>query len=494
MKHRQHHRCWVISAVVLSLLLLLTPMPGIGQAVARTRGTLQLPTAAPATEPAPLAPDALENNWNIATATPIAVGVLYDLNFVCPVSWGCAGGDHDYLQLTVKRNLRYLIATIDLGPGVDTALDLFWGSEDIPIISNDDARPGYGFLSVIRWVAPADGTAIIRVAPRAGASVPVLMDSHGTSYRFAAALAGSDLARELEDRIATQTSLAQGQTGRANDVQSNTLPRPTPIPSTPPAPVAANPAPVVATAAPSNGGVAVRAPSGLTAKGPAIVSGRDTAFRIAPHPDASLIATLPVETLVTLMGQYSGLWVSVTTADSVLPGWVLGTDLRRLTPGQTTPVISGTATQPAAPSSSPGSSAPSATPTAASDTRATITVQALAPLPAAPPPAPLPRSTLTISVTVRNSSLMPMNSLSRAGRIATPVPGPGLAGMRVQLVDAFGELLAEGITNSGGHVALTREQSSGQRMNVRLPAAGLELAVDPPQPDITIAIPEGDLP
>jgi hypothetical protein len=498
MKHRHHQHFWGIGVMVLSLLLVLAARPVVGTAATHTRSDTSqlLQTPSPAAALTQMSPDAFENNWNIATATPIAVGVLYDLNFVCPVAWGCASGDHDYLHLTVKRNLRYLIATVDLGPGVDTALDLFWGSEERPIISNDDARPGYGFLSVIRWVAPADGTAIIRVAPRAGASVPVVMDSHGMSYRFAVALAGSDLARELEDRIAAQTSLAQEQTGRASEARPNTppAPGPTPIPSTPPVPAAASPAPSAATAAPSNGGVAVRSPSGLTTKGTAIVRGHDTAFRIAPNPDASLIATLPVETLVTLMGQYSGLWVSVTTADSVLPGWVLGTDLRRLTPGQATPVISGTSTLPSAAPPPSSASAPRATPTAASVSSATIGVQAIAPVPPAPRPAPLPRGTVTISVTVRSGSAMSGVAPGRALRTPTPTSGVALPGIRVQLVDAFGELLAEGITNSNGHVALTREQSSGQRMNVRLPAAGLELVVDPRQPGITITIPEGDLP
>ena len=78
----------------------------------------------------------------------------------------------------------------------------------------------------------------------------------------------------------------------------------------------------------------------------------------------------------------------------------------------------------------------------------------------------------------------------------TPIPASGsaLAGMRVQLVDAFGELLAEGITKSDGHVTLTRELSSGQRIAVHLPAAGLAVAVDPRQPDITITLQSGDEP
>ena len=83
-------------------------------------------------------------------AAPIGVGVLYDLNFVCPVAWGCAGGDHDYLRLPVKKGGQYLLCTFDLGPGVDTVLELFWSTSDTPIAGNDDARPNTSFLSVLR--------------------------------------------------------------------------------------------------------------------------------------------------------------------------------------------------------------------------------------------------------------------------------------------------------------------------------------------------------
>ncbi len=193
----------------------------------------------------PLSPDRLENNWSPATAAPIAVGYVYDLNFVCPVPWGCAGGDHDYLAVPVKAGVRYLIATFDLGPGVDTVIDLFWGDEQVPVVTNDDARPGASFLSVLRWVAPSDGTAVIRVGPRTGGANPIVFDKDASSYRFAIVLANSDLGRQLGDRIAEQTGhttpAQQGVPPNAGTGAGN---------SRAPAPSAATPAPTAAADAP----------------------------------------------------------------------------------------------------------------------------------------------------------------------------------------------------------------------------------------------------
>jgi hypothetical protein len=59
----------------------------------------------------------------------------------------------------------------------------------------------------------------------------------------------------------------------------------------------------------------------------------------------------------------------------------------------------------------------------------------------------------------------------------------------VQLVNAFGDVLAEAVTNPSGRVALTRELAASDALFVRLPAAGVEVAVDPRQPAITIALP-----
>src|SRR5690349_10099057 len=124
MKPLYAHRWWIPG---LSIMLILAAgvfqfaLPRVVAAsVLNAPTVLQTPTATPAGGQAGQTPDALEDNWSPATAAPIAVGVVYDLNFVCPVVWGCAGGDHDYLRLPVKRGLRYLIATFDLGPGADT--------------------------------------------------------------------------------------------------------------------------------------------------------------------------------------------------------------------------------------------------------------------------------------------------------------------------------------------------------------------------------------
>jgi hypothetical protein len=221
-------------------------------------------------------------------------------------------------------------------------------------------------------------------------------------------------------------------------------------------------------------------------RGQAIVITRETAFRIAPHGNASPIQTLPAETLVTLTGQFNGLWVSVTTAESVLPGWVLGTDLRRVLPDQTP--VAGALGGMSAPTASPAVSlASTATPTA---TRAlSVGVRPIASLPIEPPPQLSPRASLTVSVTVIAVTALPSVTPMGSGRTPTPSPVKPRVGVRVQLVNAFGDELAEAVTGPAGQVALTHELAASRALLVRLPAAGLEVAVDPRQPDITIALP-----
>src|SRR5512145_134484 len=166
----------------------------------------QVPTSiARLNQPSPT-PDMLENNWNPDTAAPIGVGVVYDLNSTCPVEWpgACAGGDFDYLRVPVKQGGHYLIATFDLGPGVDTVLELFWGDATTPLTGNDDAGP-LGGASVIRWVAPANGEALVRVGPRGGGVTPLVDSPEAGFYRFAVAIADSPLAQQIAQRLAEQT-------------------------------------------------------------------------------------------------------------------------------------------------------------------------------------------------------------------------------------------------------------------------------------------------
>ena len=221
-------------------------------------------------------------------------------------------------------------------------------------------------------------------------------------------------------------------------------------------------------------------------RGQAIVVATETAFRIAPNAHASLIQNLPAETLVTLTGQFNGLWVSVTTIESVLPGWVLGTDLRRVNPDQTplAGTVGGTTTPTAPP---PAGVANTAAPAA---THAlSVGVRPIAPLPIDSPPQLSPRASLTVSVTVIAPHALP--SVTQVGSARTPTPAPSTPreGVRVQLINAFGDVLVEAVTNPSGQVALTRELATGSTLFVQLPAAGLELPVDQRQPAITIAIP-----
>lgn len=410
-------------------------------------------------------PDRLENNWSPETAAPIGVGSVYDLNFVCPVAWGCAGGDHDYLSVPVKAGVEYLVATFDLGPGVDTVIDLFWGDQQIPVATNDDARPGSSFLSVLRWRAPGDGTAIIRVGPRTGGAGQVVFDKDAGGYRFAIALAGSDLARQLEARIAEQTNAPTATPQTSSRSSSGSPPQ-----------------------------------TGTGPKGEAIVTASATVLRIAPDADAEAIQTLDAGTHVTLLGQVSGAWARVQPLEGVVFGWVYGPDLRRIdedataqaTPGTTAAPLTGTAT----------SSPTAASPTGETQSPAIATlvplprITALDPAPL-PPPARLPaRQQLTVAVTalVQRGSVIPTPPPGRP----TPTPLPGsqrpLAGLRVQLVNIFGDLLAEAITNSDGRVQLTRDMPPLVAAHLRIPALGIDLPVDPAQPTLLLIIPEGARP
>jgi hypothetical protein len=405
-----------------------------------------------------LLPDALEDNWSPATAAPIAVGVVYDLNFVCPVEWGCPGGDHDYLRLPVKAGVPYLIATFDLGPGVDTVLDLFWDDEAQPLLTNDDARLGSSFLSVLRWVAPADGDTILRIAPRTGGHNAIVADDDAGTYRLAVALAASDLATQLEERLADQTN----------------APTPTPRPAAPlpAAPAAAPPA------APTSLPVSSDAPTGT-----AVVRTPTTALRDGPSTAATSIQTLDSETQVTLLGQSSGAWVRVQPADGVMPGWVWGPDLSLVAP-EGAPTVAATGSPDA--EANAGTATPAIPTTdSAPATRRTLRVEPLAPLPAPPPPTSPQRITVTFMVSVVEG-----HASSSAGQPTTiPVAQTPLAGVRIHLVNAFGDVLAEAVTPASGRVTLTTAILPTTALRIRVPALGIVVPVDPAQSDIRIVLP-----
>jgi uncharacterized protein YfaS (alpha-2-macroglobulin family) len=63
-------------------------------------------------------------------------------------------------------------------------------------------------------------------------------------------------------------------------------------------------------------------------------------------------------------------------------------------------------------------------------------------------------------------------------------------GVRVQLVNIFGDVLAEGLTDTQGRVPLRRDVRPGDKLVVRIPAWGVELPLDANQSTLTVTIPE----
>jgi hypothetical protein len=470
------------------------PRPAAGEQYrVEVRREIVPPTQREEMTDALLTPDALENNWSFETASALAVGVVYDLSFVCPDPRpaACSGGDHDYLLVPVKAGVPYLVATFDLEPGVDTVVELFWGATTTAAAGNDDYAPG-GTLSALQWTAPADGLLGVRVAPRNGGLAQHVAATKA-GYRFAVAPLAGELARKLETTIRQQAHV------------------PTPTPTAAAAP-AAGAAGAIGSGSGTAGGNASPAAGGTGAQesiavGPAIII-QETVLRREPSERASALATLAPETLVTMRGPVRGLWVSVETESSILPGWVLAATLRRTTataPGEQ-PAQAG-----ASAGSQPGQPDAAATPTSQQPgaitqpiTPTTLTTsasggQAAAPRvvvtrldPALPPPLPPPAArvpfALTVTVVATNR---PLSSGSALG-FATPTPDlrQPVADVRVQLVNVFGDVLAEGLTSAQGGVALSRDVRPGDALLVRIPAWGVELPLAANQSRLIVTIPE----
>ncbi|NJK32165.1 MAG: hypothetical protein HC927_07020 [Deltaproteobacteria bacterium] len=79
--------------------------------------------------------------------------------------------------------------------------------------------------------------------------------------------------------------------------------------------------------------------------------------------------------------------------------------------------------------------------------------------------------------------------------MATPTPNLSqpVAQVRVQLLNVFGDVLAEGLTDTQGLVTLSRDVQPGQALLVRMPAWGVELPLAPQQSRLIITIPEARL-
>lgn len=119
-----------------------------------------------------------------------------------------------------------------------------------------------------------------------------------------------------------------------------------------------------------------------------------------------------------------------------------------------------------------------------------VTVNELDPALAPPPPPPVARVPFTLSVVVAASDRSATGGAALG--LATPTPDlrQPVAQVRVQLVNVFGDLLAEGLTDAQGEVLLRRDIRPGVVLAVRIPAWGVELPLAGDQARLIVIIPE----
>ena len=393
-----------------------------------------------------LEPDALENNWSIETAVPIAVGVIYELNFVCPVPNGCEGGDHDYLRVGLKSGVTYQIATFDLAPGVDTVIELFWWSPTLGwqvVAANDDAFVPHSLLSSLAWQAPIDGAAIVRIAPRLGGQPTI---GPPPTYRFMVAIEGSPAGIELQRLVAEQAGLA---TAAPLDT-----PAP-PVSSEPSAPIEPFPAapsvslpdtaPAIEDAAP---------PLSFGPGGPAVLLS-EQAFYAVPEQNGPPIASLPAGAALETTGRVQGIWAEVLSPEIVGLVWV---DRRSLRPLE--------APLPAVEIPAPLDASPPVTLVAPPASAAAPVVRLLPSAPAANLPRPEQRQ---IEVQLFQAEL-------------------AIGGMQVQILDPFGEVLAEGLTRSEGIARFTLIAPPRDQLWVQIPAFGVRVPLNASNASIVVRL------
>ena len=415
--------------------------------------------AQPAPGPEGGKPDPYENNYDFEHAPEIPIGQQIDgLNFLCPPGAATNCGDNDFFAVSLKGGVCYIAQTLKLAPGIDTNLIVYGPQRDAAPVwaGNDDVSPGI-LESHARFCVPRSMGSIIGyvLVGNAGNRIPPAPAAQRT-YSLSVAV-------ELPP-TPTPATIANGAA----------------------APVAAAPA------------------AGDAPKGTALVRAKSTALRDAPNAQGATIQTLPQETLVILQGQASGAWVRVQVANGVLPGWVYGPDLRRIDAAAATT----TAQAAPNPSSIPEAGAPAAVGVPAAQNGMQVTavpaanalpaprVVALQATPAAAA-APVQRISLAVSVLLLNSGATTATATPLAVGALTPTPRAGgmspIAGMRVQLVNAFGDVLAEAITPDSGEVTLRRDLDPGTAVFIRVPSPGLHIPVDTKQPasTLTITLPVG---
>jgi hypothetical protein len=206
--------------------------------------------------------------------------------------------------------------------------------------------------------------------------------------------------------------------------------------------------------------------------GLAVVESASSEFYSAANPSSErrLLTTYPKGTSVTLLGScYIG-WVKVQPNDSVTPGWMFAPDLKLIEEMRT----EGMTAAPASNDSSPMISAsPSSTngPTPAPQAAKVLVVRL--PVQAPPVPGAVQRQTLTITVRVADQEQQ------------------AISGVKVLLVNAFGQQLIDAVTPADGQIVFTPDLPPHTAVSVQLPTIGITVLVDPADPFLTITLPRG---
>jgi hypothetical protein len=227
------------------------------------------------------------------------------------------------------------------------------------------------------------------------------------------------------------------------------------------------------------------------AAGPAIIIA-ETVLRREPSEGATALATLAPETRVAVRGPVSGLWVSVESETSILPGWVRWSDLRRDTADMTGTEQVGTSLPVTPVSQQPGAADMPAESVTLSPTPVLerVTLRTLDPALPAPAPPPVARVPFALTVTVAITDRQPSGSTTLGFATPTPDLRRPVAQVRVQLLSVFGDVLAEGRTDGAGVTQLRRDVRPDAALLVRIPAWGVDLPLAPNQTSLILTIPE----
>ncbi len=479
-------------------------------------------SAAPAASSpaAPTTADKLEPNNTWETAREVPVGeIVKELNFVCPDASGCA--DNDFIKVALKGGVCYRVATSELANGLDTNVIVYGPNRDMdpPLAGNDDVAAGE-FRSEARVCVPESygatngyilvGNAGNRLPPEPIATRTYALQVHvetppspspspvatpepaqasapSAPVKPAPVASESEPAKPVKPAPVAAAPAAPVKPAPAQPAPAQPAPAPSAVPSASPA---------TSSSAPATSGVSTDMVSKINdaPKGDALVVVEKTNLHVAPGSRTEVITSLKIDEQVKLFGEAQGAWVRVQPYTAVVPGWVYAADLKpiegtiRSKPKvQTGPVD---ITTPSGDGQVPSFGTPSTD--GSTQPVGSATVEQLDPV--APEARQVPQAGMPVAVTVE---VIAATTERKASSSAEAPPRP-IAGVRVQLVNAFGDVIAEGVTAINGRITLSADLPPKTAVYIQIPATGVQTLVSQDRiasgnSVMTIALPQADV-